>query len=262
MIESIRVHDTIQPNAELLFTAIDNLEDLALFMDAENKGLSQHVSQLIVDRVPPKKWDHCIGDHPSLALSVTDAYIKEDANPFSHLPNAIGMRRQVLTDCINKHGVVWVNKNGGCCSPTKTMTIVERSPLIKLSINDLYTIKPNTRFLNLENDPELEQYTVDWMQGNDPHFSYLTSMRYFSNKQLSAVFKEFCAAGGTSLFLYTTASDVVQMDRYLTLAKAAGIEHCLFHFNQGYTQSITDCLNKHINLMTLTHCAVGNLSHE
>ena len=256
MIESIKVHDSRQPKAELLFTSIDNLDDLDLFFTEETKNLSDHVTKLMVDKVPPKKWDHCIDNHPALALSVTDAFIKEDANPFSHLPNAINMRKQVLTDCINKHGIVWVNKQGGCCTPTPSMTIVERSPLIKLSIADLYTIKPNTRFLNLENDPELEQYTYDWMEGNDQHFSYLTSMRHFSNKQLKSVFKEFCAAGGTSLFLYTTASDVVQMDRYLTLAKAAGIEHCLFHFNKGYTPAITDCLNKHDSLMTLTHCAV------
>lgn len=106
-----------------------------------------------------------------------------------------------------------------------------------------YTVNKPTTFINLENDPFLERYVVEKLGKLDPNFSFVTNLGRFGVDDLTHVFTEFKSNGGTTVFMYTTGTNVQQMYDYVKAAKRAGITTFYFKFNAGINDAIVQFLS-------------------
>ena len=115
-----------------------------------------------------------------------------------------------------------------------------------------YEIKENTKYINLENDAELEKHTLKHFKEVDPNYSYVCNLRSFSQAELIKIFKEFKANGGETAYLYTTGFDVDQVFEYSYALQEAGITKIDFEFNSGITDKLQDALDTLGETMTVS----------
>lgn len=115
-----------------------------------------------------------------------------------------------------------------------------------------YTIKENTQYINLENDPELEERTRQYLGERDANYSHILNLHKFSKANLVKVFTEFKANGGSIVHVYTTGTNVPQMYEYFDAAKEAGLNDFVFEFNAGTGNGIDRFINHIKPLCNLT----------
>jgi hypothetical protein len=243
--KKVRIKDSMQPRAKMEYIKIDNIEDLAKFMELKNSQLTAHVSSLIKSKVPVDKWDHCVGKHGVLLQAIIKAQVDPISNPIYHLDSASTQRFMNLSQTISKYGCVLINQNGGYCHMVDSFEIIEEWDYdLDTEERLTYTLKENTQYLNLENDPELENHTKNYLWKLDKNYSFIKNLRNFTSSELVKVFKEFILKGGHTLYVYTTATDINQMHEYLESAIKAGLNKVIFEFNAGINDEIKSCLEK------------------
>jgi hypothetical protein len=243
--KKVKIKDSMQPKAKMEFIKIDNIEDLAKFMELKNSQLTAHVSSLIKSSVPVEKWDHCVGKHGILLQAIIKAKVDPISNPIYHLDSASSQKFMNLSQTISRYGSVLINANGGYCHMVDSFEIIEEVDYdLDTEERLTYTLKENTKYLNLENDPFLENHTKNYLRRLDRNYSFIVNLRSFSNNELIKVFKEFILNGGHTLYVYTTGSDVNQMCDYLESAMKSGLNKVIFEFNAGINNEILSCLEK------------------
>lgn len=103
---------------------------------------------------------------------------------------------------------------------------------------ETHVINDKTQYINLENDPHLEEHTRQYLGQRDPKFSYILNLGGYSKDALVQVFTEFKAKGGKTVYVYTTGMNVPQMYEYFDAAQKAGLHDFEFHFNAFITDRI------------------------
>ena len=106
-----------------------------------------------------------------------------------------------------------------------------------------YEINENTKFINLENDADLERHTIKHLKKVDPNYSYVCNLRSFSFDELVDIFRKFKANGGEAAYLYTTGFDIDQVHEYCEALQEAGITKIDFEFNSGITDQLQEALD-------------------
>lgn len=104
-------------------------------------------------------------------------------------------------------------------------------------------LKENSKYINLENDPKLEIFTMDELSKIDENYSHILNLRHLSDNALRNTLKRFVKNGGDTVWQYTTGGDVEQMYSYSEIAIKAGVQHFIFYFNSGENEKIKDFIS-------------------
>lgn len=203
------------------YLMLETSKDVNSYCDLCERGFETMVPTL--ERTPTSRWDHLYRSQrgfETFNISLMDHKITGE-NPIHHHSLVLTRYRNMLKNAI-KNGPIIINSKGGW----QPLNAEEHNTISKEAITNLslldhsvdIRLNKNSKFLNLENDPQLEQYTLNELPKLDKHFSYVTNMRLFSNEKLASVINDFKRRGGVGLWVYTTGSDIEQMKEYCSLA--------------------------------------------
>lgn len=218
---------------------LQSFEDLEQYMEYTAARVSDQTRRLIQSRSPVERWDHMTTQTPEGSV-LSAALI---ASKFKG-GNVIGNMDQLVEDkYLNMFNHLYdghrllVNALGGYCPMKDTVQILLEEEM-ELRQEDTHLIREGTRYLNLENDPSLETYTITHLGQLDPNFSYVLNFYRYPTEKLEAVMKEFVERGGIGLYQYTTGTNVPQMYSYIDMAYGLGMRQFIFVFNEGINQDI------------------------
>lgn len=246
--KTVTVADPLQ--GEYQMTLIEDLDDVRQYANILNDDVEDTLHRIVSSKVNPDRWDHMITKDEGgtvLAASLIKAEAQGTNPLFEALPLADSKIRSILKFITDGEKVL-VNNVGGYCPLDKSFhTIVCERPY-KQSSPKSYVIRTETKYINLENDPLVEQHTIQYLDLVDPNYSYVTNLWKFNKDQLVDIFTKFKDNGGTTVYVYTTGLDVPQMYEYSEAIIEAGIPNVEFDFNDQVTddhQNVVDHLVDH-----------------
>lgn len=217
------------------YIKLESIQDVHEYMSQLGSDVSNAIAKLIRSDIMPKDWDHvrmCGGKGGILQGSIAIAYAK-GTNPLYEIDPLVRIKLMDMTQAIDRDEIVLVNKNGGYCTYSPNYHTILHETEYDGAPEDTSVINKNTKYINLENDPELEKRTIEYLSEKDKNYSYVLNLRNYDIDSLTAVFKKFVANGGEVVYVYTTGLDVPQMFDYSTALIAAGIKKVEFEFNCG-----------------------------
>ena len=151
--------------------------------------------------------------------------LKECANVFDQ-------KYESIRNLITSGKRVCINTRGGYCTVNEEFEIVEND-----IGNDPNIHIHNSKWINMENDPFLEQYTINNLRRIDS-FSYVTNAYKFNSSEILSIFKKFVENGGEGLWQYTSASDEIQLKMLCENAIIAGLKKIHIVYNQPLTETL------------------------
>lgn len=225
---------------------LETFNELTEYMEFTSGRVVQQITRLLKSKVSPERWDHMITRTPEGSiLAATLIYCQaKGKSPLLEMDGLIQQKFLNMADNISKGRKLLVNQLGGYCFMTDDVNILSEDSF-ETAFQLTYTIKANTQYINLENDPELEDRTCQYLGERDPNYSHILNLHKFSNDDLVKVFTEFKENGGSIVHVYTTGTNVPQMYEYFEAAKEAGLNDFVFEFNAGTENGIAEFI-KHI----------------
>lgn len=238
MAERVTIQHLNQNNAISENILITALSDLIPYFDAVSSACVETFVRLMKENISPEQWKNHVESNQDSGLffqSICEAEVRGN-NPVFNLDHSIQRKLVNFTKLIVEKGSVMVNKNGGFCYFNESIhQIISRKPyMFNQSKLMNVTVRDNTTYINLENDPILEKHTVKLLSELDPNYSFITCLRKFSVTELTDIFTDFKSKGGQIVYVYTTGSDVPQMHDYAQAIINAKLSSVEFEFNAGY----------------------------
>ena len=227
------------------WTMYECAEELSEHLDITLDTTTRELTKLIKSKESVDNWDHYQPSANAGALRLAIGMSKVDGvNPIYSVDKYQCSISQNKLNTLLEHGNVLINGVGGYTHYDPEYMVVlskkEMKPIDQLK--NFYHIPSGTKYLNLENDPELEEYTQNTLSTIDVDFSYVVNLRSFSKERLEEVFTEFVSKGGQGLWIYTTGSDLEQLQDYVILASRVGIKKYYFTFNSGISEELHETL--------------------
>ncbi len=237
------------------YLLLETIEDWYAYKTIAFNDLSSALGKVLRSSVPKERWDHFnisgIGASAFRAAALKAGI--NGGNPVLDSIAGLEATSDYKRDLIERGERVVVNSNGGYFWLMPHHEIVSEEFWDSNADRDhLVNIRENTVLLNLENDPELEKHSIEYMQARDENYSYILDMRGWSNDVMKYHFLKFKENGGRSLYVYTTATDVPQVAMYLGLAIECDINEATIELNSGTSPALADVLTKYSDLMNLT----------
>lgn len=127
---------------------------------------------------------------------------------------------------------VFINCNGGYRPLSDKAEILE-SKVIGSQKKQIVHVAKSPSLINLENDPEIEDKTIQYFKSNNLELSYICHLRNFTEDDLIETFNDFGKKGGYGVHVYTTGSDVDQMFEYANAIIKSSMKSVVFEFNAG-----------------------------
>lgn len=232
---------------------LETLSELAEYMEFTSGRVVDQMKRLLKSKVAPDRWDHMITRTPEGSiLAATLAYCQMNSkSPVFEIDGLIQQKFLTMADHIAKGKSLLVNPLGGYCAMPDDVEITSESTF-ETAFQLTYTIKKDTKCINLENDPELEERTRQYLGDLDPNYSHILNLHKFSKSDLVKVFTEFKQNGGSIVHVYTTGTNVPQMYDYFDAAKEAGLNDFIFEFNAGTDNGISEFIEHIRPLCNLT----------
>lgn len=226
------------------YLMIDTPETLSEYNALLEQTTTDKISSVLASKVAPDRWDHMCGDSLGgslLAAGWSQAYVEGNSNPLLNMVAHALQNTSVFTTAIANGETILVNDKGGYCYYDPNYhTIIDSSDNITPTN---YFIPKNTKYINLENDAELELKAIKYLDDVDPNYSYITHLASFDIPQLIEIFTLFKQAGGEVVYVYTTGINVSQMFDYTEAAISAGLLRFEFEFNAGMDDAIQEFLD-------------------
>ena len=193
----------------------------------------------------PSQFDHLI-THDGPGGIIANAYYKSSMGSGVSALFEAGIvsdeKIERLLGYIEQGEEIMINNVGGFCFRTPQTKILREGPYDPME-EATYVINENTKFINLENDAELERHTVKHLEKVDPNYSYVCNLRGYSKEELVGIFSQFKANGGETAYLYTTGFDIPQIHEYCEALQKAGINKIDFEFNSGISDELQEALD-------------------
>jgi hypothetical protein len=246
-------------DSSIKYMMIESVDDVKQYSDMIGKGIDATLVRLLKSDVSVDRWDHLITkggpDGGAMNAAFATAYIR-GTNPIYEVgPIADTKIRNILTAVMEGERVL-VNVNGGYCHFDDNYHTMLTCEEYTDSSEPSYIINENTKYINLENDPDLENRTKEYLTTRDPNFSYITNLRSFSKSDLIEVFREFVRSGGEVVYVYTTGIDIPQMIEYSMALVTAGIKKVEFEFtveqNEDHDSVITFLETSGVSVTVIT----------
>lgn len=227
------------PHGEGEWIMLSTPEELLEYSAHVSEKVVEQTTRLLKSQANPNRWDHMITATPEgsiLAGALASCKIK-GGRPIFEMDAVMQRKFMNMLEHIAKGEHVLVNSRGGYCTMHEDFEILSTS-VLDTGFKPTHIINENTTYINLENDPELENRTKQYLGERDPNFSYVLNLRKYDKTALTAVFKDFKANGGKIVHVYTTGMDVPQMYDYFEAAQTAGLNDFVFEYNSGISEGI------------------------
>lgn len=232
---------------------LENFNELTEYMEFTSGRVMAQITRLLKSKVGPERWDHMITRTPEGGiLAAAIMYCQTHGKiPLLEMDGIIQKKYLNMVDKISKGQKLLVNPLGGYCTMGDDVVILSETTF-ETAFQLTYTINKNTQYINLENDPELEERTRQYLGERDPNYSHILNLHKFSKDDLIKVFTEFKENGGSIVHVYTTGTNVPQMYEYFEAAKDAGLNDFVFEFNAGTENGISEFIQHIKPLCNLT----------
>lgn len=238
-------------------TLLSTLEDLEEYIKFYEDDVKKVTTKVLKSNVPSSRYDHLYFTSPAgLAFMAGVQVCKiRGGIPFIEMDKA-------GEEMINNKGKAIINGKIVVQNPNGSYFTVENlddyevqvlSDKVTFEVPKVFHVGTNPKYINLENDPDLEEHTKNFMKENDENFSYILNLRNFYNNDLEVIFKRFVYRGGKSLYLYTTGLDIEQMRNYIQVAIDSGIKEGLFEFNAGENPEIINVMEEFNSKMNIQY---------
>lgn len=254
------------PKTGFLF---EGIEDLKLLQKHLTQKAEVVVTKFVRSNETADRFGHIIGglrgyEKSLSALACSDG-VTNEINPIYMLPVAI---EKILTTAVKMVATgrkVFVNNNGGMCfideEPAENWFWIELTGTSEFTSFEPVLTKVNivkgAKVINLENDPELERHSIEYMKSRWGDFSHVVELLLFDKARLKWVFEKFVKSGGETVYVYTTGRNQQQMYEYAEAAIECGITDFVFHFNSGISTEIQTfidwILSKGVSLQLINH---------
>lgn len=226
------------------FLLLSCVADLRLFNDMSLEQFDQKLTEFFKgpeSDVSKQGWG--INDASmKLVIKRAELGLTDQAKvyPLIEIDKALDARLARYAHYINKGEQILVNEAGGFQFLTekfmKTVESVQPYDPNHTKLNSVF-MPEGAQYINLENDPFLEQYTRDTLQPLNANFAYIINLRQFSEDELCDAFKAFVAQGGHTVYVYTTGQNVEQMYEYAYAAVRAGVPNLWIQLNSGISDA-------------------------
>lgn len=229
---------------EANYLLLEDVEDVMEYAETLQINVGIAAQRMIKSNLKPEQFDHLVTkDGPGgLINSAYHAAWFRGTSVLLELGFSADSKIQRLLGHAAQGEQIMINSIGGYCFRTPETKILRESPYVA-TITSNHVINENTKFINLENDSELEKHTIKHLEEVDPNYSYVLNLRSYEQADLIKVFKEFKANGGEAAYLYTTGFDVNQIHDYCDALHAAGINKIDFEFNSGIPEELQRALD-------------------
>jgi len=223
---------------------LESFNELTEYMEFTSGRVVEQITRLLRSKVSPERWDHMITRTPEGSiLAASIIYCQAHGkSPLIEMDGIIQQKFLNMANNISQGKKLLVNPLGGYCYMTEDISILSEETF-ETGFQLTYTVNENTQYINLENDPELEERTRQYLGERDPNYSYILNLHKFSKDDLIKVFTEFKENGGSIVHVYTTGTNVPQMYEYFDAAKEAGLNDFVFEFNAGTENGIAEFIS-------------------
>ena len=236
---------------------IEDYNDLRDYIQFSNREIELGIRSVIKSPEPLSRWDHLCPDPSTFGalfhMSVIDCKMN-GGNPLLNLDKWTQRKYEGMFDSIQEGYCIIVNKVGGWCPFNRdSVDLLENvgyEPNMNYFINDRFKDQP-TQYINIENDPDLEQYTREHLYKLDSKYSYIRNALHLTRDQFDIIFTEFKSKGGKGVWVYTTGMDTDQMRLYTNTAIECGLTEFIFVFNSGTSLDIVDFIKHYCKIVSI-----------
>lgn len=230
---------------------VDSVKDLGIYKQYLENNVIEGISDLLNSKMPPNRFDHYMMKNEFANNIWAGAICRsksklQQTNPIYHVDELFNSMFKDMLSKILEGKSLMIGLKGGYhpYNPKEEYTVISEFSFEEgedLSKN--VVLNKGAKNINLENDPKLEQYVMDWLGDPTVDFSYVLNLRKFSEKDLKEVLVKFVNQGGTTICQYTTGSDLPQMEQYIAIAEESGVESINFVFSAGINTQIKNFID-------------------
>ncbi len=227
------------------YVLLENIDDVLEYAEHHCSDVETAAARMIKSNLPPERFDH-LASSDSIGQLIAGAVYKTQMNGGSSILEIGVMADEKILRMMKwslEGEKIMLNHVGGYCFLNENTKIL-REESYEFTNEPTHVINDNTTYINLENDSDLEQHTIDYLSKIDPNYSYITNLRNYETSDLIDVFKEFVSKGGSIGYIYTTGFDTQQIHQYCSAFKAAGITDIHFEFNAGIADDLQATLDQ------------------
>ncbi len=235
------------------YILLENIDDVLDYASDLADSAELAAERMIKSNLPPERFDHlCATDKVGglIYAAVMKTQILGGSSILEIGHHATDKIRRMIKCSLDGEQIM-LNKVGGYCFLTDD-TVILKEEDYEFTKELTHVINDNTKFINLENDSELEQHTIDHLSKIDPNYSYVCGLRNYSQGELIEVLEEFKSKGGESGYIYTTGFDVKQVHEYCSAFHTAGITKIDFEFNAGIEKELQLLLDEWSEKLDIT----------
>lgn len=239
---NVKQNNMLYENRIILLT----VEDVYRYFDAIEPEFQNGIKSLIKTSETMERWGHLIRHNnfgSLLAMASAKTYIN-GGNTLLELAKVYDLKMFNMITYIISGKRIMVNDVGGYCFINHN-SIIEYidEPVRKID----YYISEHASYINLENDPILEDYTVRNFPDRS-RISYIFNSFSLTQDELSCILQEFKSKGGYGIWQYTTAMDIDQLYMYINTGISVGLTDFIINFNAGTNKDIEDLIEFYKNL--------------
>lgn len=218
------------------FLLLENESDVFSYMEKQKELSQQDITAFIKSKsdIDDSVLEMAKNSESSISKTSAELARVNGQNPIYLIASQLSKKTCTMLKLLECSNGILVNSAGGYQYFKENFhTIVSESSFVDNSKEEYITINQNTQYINLENDPFLEKHTVDFLSKKDKNFSYVRNLRSFSIEELTTIFNDFIKAGGHTVYVYTTATDIQQMFDYSKAIINAGLKNVVFEFSSN-----------------------------
>ena len=216
------------------FLLLENESDVFSYMEKQQELSQQDITAFIKSKgdIDDSILEMAKNSESSISKTSAELARVNGQNPIYLIASQLSKKTCTMLKLLERSNGILVNSAGGYQHFKEDFhTIVSETPFVDNSKEEYITINQNTQYINLENDPFLEKHIIDFLSEKDKNFSYVRNLRSFSIEELTTIFTDFINAGGHTVYVYTTATDIQQMMDYSTAIINSGLKNVVFEFS-------------------------------
>lgn len=224
---------------------LENYADIETFMKEVEYAEEMVITKFVKSKESNDRYNHIVSGFRPLERSIANLAIArgkmKGENPLYLLGESTKSFLKTVCKVMEYSGSVFLNPSGTVCSINKDMEILEESEFTGFPNPPKFNIKKGSKVINLENDFELEQDAINYMNENfNYNYSHILDMKTYDDKDFIKVFGQFAEQGGEYVYVYTTGMDYKQMYQYAKCAIQSGLKKFIFDFNSGMDKNINE----------------------
>lgn len=241
-----RVLVTMDHMQDAPYMHLTNMEDLAEYIEATNKELAKTINKVMHSNVSVERWDHLLsgknlGDSSLMVSWLTCKYGAENKSPLLEVDNVLNGKFRTMAEKIADGEHILANYVGGYMPYMEDCMSMKPDETYVAPLN--YKIAKEASYINLENDPEIENHTKAWFYRNNASISYVVNLRDVIGEDLVNILNRFHMNGGHTVYVYTTGIDVSEMYQYASDIISSDINNVMFEFNSGISDEILEVID-------------------